>query len=186
MRAPYSRTLFDLLCEQAERYPDRVAVVAEGIGHTYGELAAMAGRVASALKDFSVFDATPRAVNFLRSSVKPRHNATAPAAVEQGTAIVAYSPAVTAASLILTLEMVFDSFDEVLFAKVGEALKSLAGIPVFAPAQGVVRPRAFWRAGVRLGHRSAGAGSGCAFARRLAVAYVSSLEARRSYRPGWP
>ena len=30
MRAPYSRTLFDLACEQAERHPDREAVIGGG------------------------------------------------------------------------------------------------------------------------------------------------------------
>jgi fatty-acyl-CoA synthase len=50
MRAPFSRSLFDLLAEQAERYPDRVAVVAGETRATYPELLARARRVAAALR----------------------------------------------------------------------------------------------------------------------------------------
>jgi fatty-acyl-CoA synthase len=50
VRAPYSRNLFDLLCEQAERYPDRVAVIADDARVTYPELESRARRVGSALR----------------------------------------------------------------------------------------------------------------------------------------
>lgn len=50
MRAPYSRTLFDLLCEQAERHAERVAVIAEGAQATYRELAQRARGVAAGLR----------------------------------------------------------------------------------------------------------------------------------------
>ena len=54
MRAPYSRNLFDLLCEQAERYPDRVAVVSGETRATYPELLRRARRVAAALRAHGV------------------------------------------------------------------------------------------------------------------------------------
>jgi fatty-acyl-CoA synthase len=49
MRAPYSRNLFDLICEQAERYSDRLAVIAGEARVTYAELQERAARVGAAL-----------------------------------------------------------------------------------------------------------------------------------------
>jgi fatty-acyl-CoA synthase len=54
MRAPYSRNLFDLACEQAERYPDRLAVIAGEARATYPELPQRARRVASALRSAGI------------------------------------------------------------------------------------------------------------------------------------
>jgi fatty-acyl-CoA synthase len=50
MRAPYSRNLFDLLREQAERYPERLAVISGDTCLTYPELLQRAGRLASGLR----------------------------------------------------------------------------------------------------------------------------------------
>ena len=47
MRAPYSRTLFDLLCEQAERHAERVAVIAGAAQATYRQLEQRARGVAA-------------------------------------------------------------------------------------------------------------------------------------------
>jgi fatty-acyl-CoA synthase len=49
MRAPYSRNLFDLICEQAERYSDRLAVIAGEARVTYAGLRERAARVGAAL-----------------------------------------------------------------------------------------------------------------------------------------
>jgi fatty-acyl-CoA synthase len=54
MRAPYSRTLFDLACEQAERYPDREAVVGGGCRLTYAGLRDSALRIAGGLRALGV------------------------------------------------------------------------------------------------------------------------------------
>jgi len=54
MRAPYSRTLFDLACEQAERHPDREAVIGGGRRLTYGELRDSALRIAGGLRALGV------------------------------------------------------------------------------------------------------------------------------------
>jgi len=54
MRAPFSRTLFDLLDEQASRYPGRGAVICGDQALTYGDLAARARRAASILRDARV------------------------------------------------------------------------------------------------------------------------------------
>src|SRR5438105_2012822 len=50
MRSPRSRTLFDLLCEQAKRYPERIAVICGEREVTYPQLADRAGRIAAALR----------------------------------------------------------------------------------------------------------------------------------------
>lgn len=50
MRAPYSRNLFDLLCEMAERYPDRPAILGADVRVTYSDLAARARQVGASLQ----------------------------------------------------------------------------------------------------------------------------------------
>ncbi len=54
MRAPHSRTLYELIVEQAARDPRREALVVAGDRLTYGDLAAGAGRVARALQMLGV------------------------------------------------------------------------------------------------------------------------------------
>ena len=54
MRAPYSRTLFDLACEQAERYPDRHAVVGDRRSLTYSQLRDTAMGIAGGLRALGV------------------------------------------------------------------------------------------------------------------------------------
>ncbi len=50
MQAPYSRTTFDLLREQAARTPNHAAVIADGVTTSYAELAARAAAVAVRLR----------------------------------------------------------------------------------------------------------------------------------------
>src|SRR5437762_3473037 len=50
MQPPYSRTWFALLCEQAERHPDRIAMISGGTEASYRKLAERAGRLATGLK----------------------------------------------------------------------------------------------------------------------------------------
>src|SRR5712692_1474819 len=50
MRPPYSRTLFELLCEQAERFPERIAVICGDRSASYRDLADGAGRIGAALR----------------------------------------------------------------------------------------------------------------------------------------
>lgn len=54
MRAPYSRTFFDLLCEQAERYPEAVAVICDDVATTYTALRDTAARIATGLHAIGV------------------------------------------------------------------------------------------------------------------------------------
>ncbi|HEX5454205.1 MAG TPA: class I adenylate-forming enzyme family protein [Stellaceae bacterium] len=50
MQTPYSRTLFDLLCEQAARFPERPAVICGARRATYRELAGAAARIGAGLR----------------------------------------------------------------------------------------------------------------------------------------
>src|SRR5260370_22036149 len=54
MRPPRSRTLFELLCEQAERFPERIAVICGERQATYRDLADGAGRIGAALKGHGI------------------------------------------------------------------------------------------------------------------------------------
>jgi hypothetical protein len=92
--------------------------------------------VTSATKDVAVFNAASRAVNFLRKDVAANSGFDSPAATDQGTPLVWYTPAVTSSSTILTLEIIFDEFPNELVGKISTALSGLAGIPIFIPAAG--------------------------------------------------
>jgi fatty-acyl-CoA synthase len=54
MKPPYSRTLFELVCEQAERFPDRPAVICGERVVRYRDLADGAGRIAASLRAHGV------------------------------------------------------------------------------------------------------------------------------------
>ncbi|MGE0259191.1 MAG: class I adenylate-forming enzyme family protein [Alphaproteobacteria bacterium] len=54
MKPPFSRTLFELLCEQAERFPDRLAVICGERTASYRDLADGAGRIAAALRSHGI------------------------------------------------------------------------------------------------------------------------------------
>ena len=54
MRPPFSRTLFDLVCEQAERFPRHMAVIDGDRQTTYADLADGAGRIGGALRQHGI------------------------------------------------------------------------------------------------------------------------------------
>lgn len=92
----------------------------------------------SAIKAYSVFNAAPRAINYLTPNVPRRHSMVAPAAVDKGTSLVFYTPAVTDASLTLTLEMGFDRFPGELFDEVASGFQSIGQLPIFLPWSGYI------------------------------------------------
>ena len=85
----------------------------------------------SAVKSITAYDAKPRAINFLTRQVQTGSRLTRPAASEEGTPVLYYSPALTERSLTLDLAIVFDEFPSQIFTAVGNAFKSAAGLPVF-------------------------------------------------------
>jgi hypothetical protein len=92
--------------------------------------------VASAMKSIAAYDGAPRAVNFLVEKAEQNRNFRTVDATEKGTPLVCYSAALAQTSSVLTVEVMFDSFPDEMFAAVGQAFSAAAGLPVFAPASG--------------------------------------------------
>lgn len=92
--------------------------------------------VVSGVKDYAVFAASSRAVNFLKQGVKQRSGVVAPSAFEEGTPLISYQSAVVTDSQTITIEGAFDNFPDALVNKIGDALASAAGIPLFLPWAG--------------------------------------------------
>ncbi len=90
--------------------------------------------ITSAVKSWQTFDMQPRALNILKKEVAKKTSIEGPAATEDGTPLVFYSPALTDRSLILTFEMAIDNVDEDLYQGVGRIFQSAAGLPIFASA----------------------------------------------------
>lgn len=92
--------------------------------------------VVSGVKDYSVFAATTRALNFIQRDHTAQKSIKTPSAFVNGTTIVAYFPAVTTESLTLSFELAVDDFPQEFVDKVGVAFQSLAGIPLLLPHAG--------------------------------------------------
>jgi hypothetical protein len=91
--------------------------------------------LASAVKSIAVYDAKPLALNFLKQDVGPKTRLDRPAASEQGTPFVFYSPALIEGSLTLDLSMTFDRFPSEVFNAMSAAVTKASAIPMFL-AQG--------------------------------------------------
>jgi hypothetical protein len=90
--------------------------------------------VTSAMKSIAAFNAAPRAINFLQKKVAAKYNVRNPAATDQGTPLLHYSPALIERTTLLTLEMGFDEFADELFGMISKAFTAAAGVPIFASA----------------------------------------------------
>lgn len=90
--------------------------------------------VTSAMKSIAAFNAAPRAINFLQRKVGAKYNVRNPAATDQGTPLMHYTPALIERNTLLTLEMGFDEFADELFEMISKAFAAAAGIPIFASA----------------------------------------------------
>ena len=92
--------------------------------------------VVSGVRDFDVFSATARALNFVQESVEPCSHLRTPGAFTDGTALVAYSPAVLADSITLTIELAAAKFPQGFISSLSGAFSALAGIPILMPYAG--------------------------------------------------
>lgn len=90
--------------------------------------------VTSAMRSIATFNAAPRAINFLTRDIEKKHGMSNPAATEDGTPLIHYTPALTETNTLLTIEMGFDEFPDKSFEVVGNALSQAAGIPLFLSA----------------------------------------------------
>jgi hypothetical protein len=90
--------------------------------------------ITSAVRDvFATFNAAPRAINMLRRRV-PHHSTLAGIdATENGTPLIYYSPAVTQVSTTATIELSFDDYPDELVSRIGNAIVTAGGIPLFGP-----------------------------------------------------
>lgn len=108
------------------KFPERAI-----FGHR-GDMAIVSG-----VKNYSAFDATARAVNFLETGVAPGSHFDAPTVFSQGTPVILYSPAVIDSALTFGLEMaVANGFPRELLEHLSSAFQTLAGVPVLLPYAG--------------------------------------------------
>ena len=92
--------------------------------------------VVSGVKNFDVFNASARALNFIQPQIGSHGRIKAPSALSQGTSLVAYSPAVLSDSQVVTVEFAVDNFPQELFDKVSGAFTALSGVPILLPYAG--------------------------------------------------
>jgi hypothetical protein len=92
--------------------------------------------ISSAIKDIATTSAATRALNVLKKAVDPQSEFSGPAAAEEGTALIYYSPALASPFLTIGVTMIFEDFDKELFDRASTLFGSLAGVPIFAPAMG--------------------------------------------------
>jgi hypothetical protein len=82
---------------------------------------------------FTTFNAAPRAVNIVKRRVPHHTNISGVDATESGTPLIFYTPAVTAISATATIELSCDDFPDELVSRIGGAIVSAGGIPLFGP-----------------------------------------------------
>jgi hypothetical protein len=92
--------------------------------------------ITSAIKDISTTSAAAQAVNVLKQSVSARSVFAGPSAREEGTQVVYYSPAVASSLITISVQMIFDDFNEELFTRASQLFGNLSGVPIFVPAAG--------------------------------------------------
>jgi hypothetical protein len=90
--------------------------------------------VTSAVRDvFATFNAAPRAVNMLKRRIPRGTSIAGVDATENGTQLIYYSPAVTQVSTTATIELSFDDYPDELVSRIGGAIQTAGGIPLFGP-----------------------------------------------------
>jgi hypothetical protein len=88
----------------------------------------------SAVRDvFTTSNAAPRAINVVKRRIAQQTDIKGIDATENGTPLIFYTPAVTMVSTTATIEMSFDDFPDELASRIGTAIVSGGGIPLFGP-----------------------------------------------------
>jgi hypothetical protein len=88
--------------------------------------------ISSAFKSIQTFDESPRAVNLLREKVQARTDVEW-SAVDRGTPLAFYTPAVSEDATVATIEITFDNFPDEILKKLAGTITAAGAIPVFAP-----------------------------------------------------
>lgn len=92
--------------------------------------------IVSAVKNYEVFNASARALNFLVKDVKPNTRLRRPNPFTDGTSLVAYSPAIMTDSLTIGFDLAVASFPQELVGALSSAFNTVAGIPLLLPYSG--------------------------------------------------
>lgn len=98
-----------------------------------GDIAVMSG-----VKDWSVFKAAGRALNFVAIHQGKRSSLTGPGALSDGTRVVAYQKAVVAKQVLLTIELAAAGKQNGALSQLSSAFTAAAGIPLFMPYAGAL------------------------------------------------
>jgi hypothetical protein len=92
--------------------------------------------VVSGVKNYEMFNASTRALNFLVKDAKAYSRIRRPSPFTDGSSLVAYSPAVMTDSLTIGFELAVASFPQELMDSLSRAFNTLAGIPLLLPYSG--------------------------------------------------
>jgi hypothetical protein len=88
----------------------------------------------SAVRDvFTTFNAAPRAINLMKRRIPRGTHIAGVDATESGTPLVFYTAAVTMVSTTATIELSFDDYPDEFVSRIGSAMVSTGGIPLFGP-----------------------------------------------------
>lgn len=98
-----------------------------------GDIAVMSG-----VKDWSVFKAAGRALNFVAVRHGKRSTLPGPNALSDGTRVVAYQKAVVAKQVLLTVELAAAGKQNGALTQLGSAFTAAAGVPLFMPYAGAL------------------------------------------------
>ncbi|EPA93652.1 hypothetical protein [Pseudomonas sp. G5(2012)] len=92
--------------------------------------------VISSVKDYSIFAASSRALNFIERQLEAHSHLKVPSAFSNGTPVIAYYPSVVADSLTLSVELATDDFPEEFVEQASKGLQAAGGIPLLMPYAG--------------------------------------------------
>jgi hypothetical protein len=87
----------------------------------------------SGVKSAQTFEATARAINMLEAGAK-ENSYLEFAALKAGTPFVFYTKAVDSDSLLITIELDSNSFNDGIFNAIADLIGKAAGLPIFMPA----------------------------------------------------
>ena len=92
--------------------------------------------VVSAVKNYEVFNASTRALNFMKKDAQKHDRIRRPNPLTDGTSVVSYSPAIMTDSLTIGFELAVANFPQELFSAISTAFTAAAAIPLMLPYSG--------------------------------------------------
>ncbi|MCJ1962982.1 hypothetical protein [Novosphingobium mangrovi (ex Hu et al. 2023)] len=92
--------------------------------------------VLSSVKNYDIFSASSRALNFIMRKAGRRDRKAGPSAYENGSALVCYSPAILTDSQIVSIQFAVDDFPGEFLDTVSGAFDKLGQIPLLLPHSG--------------------------------------------------